>query len=51
MYPEVHTHVDRKSINTTNSKQIMIVAGEVSGDLHGGNLVKAMRRIDPSLQF
>jgi lipid-A-disaccharide synthase len=51
MYPEVHTHVDRKSINTTNSKQIMIVAGEVSGDLHGGNLVKAMRQMDPSLQF
>ena len=51
MYPEMHTHVDRKDINTTNSKQIMIVAGEVSGDLHGGNLVKAMRRMDPSLQF
>lgn len=51
MYPEMHTHVDRKDIDTTNSKQIMIVAGEVSGDLHGGNLVKAMRRMDPSLQF
>jgi lipid-A-disaccharide synthase len=29
----------------------MIVAGEASGDLHGGNLVQAMRRIDPSLSF
>ena len=29
----------------------MIVAGEASGDLHGGNLVRAMRRIDPGLSF
>jgi lipid-A-disaccharide synthase len=29
----------------------MIVAGEASGDLHGGNLVQAMRRIDPGLSF
>lgn len=29
----------------------MIVAGEASGDLHGGNLVQAMRRIDPDLSF
>jgi lipid-A-disaccharide synthase len=29
----------------------MIVAGEASGDLHGGNLVRAMRRIDPDLRF
>ena len=29
----------------------MIVAGEASGDLHGGNLVQAMRRIDPELSF
>ena len=29
----------------------MIVAGEASGDLHGGNLVRAMRQIDPSLSF
>jgi len=29
----------------------MIVAGEASGDLHGGNLVREMRRIDPSLAF
>jgi lipid-A-disaccharide synthase len=29
----------------------MIVAGEASGDLHGGNLVRAMLRIDPGLSF
>jgi lipid-A-disaccharide synthase len=29
----------------------MIVAGEASGDLHGGNLVREMRRIDPDLSF
>ena len=29
----------------------MIVAGEASGDLHGGNLIRAMHEIDPSLSF
>ena len=29
----------------------MIVAGEASGDLHGGNLVREMQRIDPDLSF
>lgn len=29
----------------------MIVAGEASGDLHGGNLVREMRRIDPDICF
>ena len=29
----------------------MIVAGEASGDLHGGNLIREMRRIDPDLSF
>lgn len=33
------------------SKTVMIVTGEASGDLHGANLVKAMRRRDPSLVF
>jgi len=32
-------------------RNIMIVAGETSGDLHGSNLVKAMHRIDPDLHF
>ena len=34
-----------------NERRVMIVAGEASGDLHGGNLVRAMRRIDPDLSF
>lgn len=32
-------------------KRIMIIAGEASGDLHGSNLVKAMRDIMPDLYF
>jgi lipid-A-disaccharide synthase len=33
------------------SKKVMIVAGEASGDLHGGNLVEQMHRIDPNVRF
>jgi lipid-A-disaccharide synthase len=29
----------------------MIIAGEASGDLHGGNLVREMHRIDPNICF
>ncbi len=29
----------------------MIIAGEASGDLHGAHLVRAMRDLDPRLQF
>jgi lipid-A-disaccharide synthase len=32
-------------------KRIVIVAGEASGDLHGSNLVRAMRNINPRLSF
>ena len=32
-------------------KKILIIAGEASGDLHGSNLVKAMKEQDPSLVF
>lgn len=42
---------DMTAGNPFHAKPIMIVAGEQSGDLHGSNLVKAMRRIDPSLRF
>ena len=31
------------------SKRIYIIAGEASGDLHGGNLIKELMRKDPSL--
>jgi len=30
-------------------KKILIIAGEASGDLHGSNLVKALREQDPSI--
>jgi lipid-A-disaccharide synthase len=33
------------------SKKILLVAGEVSGDLHGSHLVEAIHRIDPEVQF
>ena len=42
---------DRTTGSPCPSKQIMIVAGEQSGDLHGSNLVKAMHDIDPALRF
>ncbi len=32
-------------------KRILLVAGEVSGDLHGASLVEAIRRIDASIHF
>ncbi len=33
------------------SKKILLVAGETSGDLHGSHLVEAVQRIDPEIQF
>jgi lipid-A-disaccharide synthase len=33
------------------SKKILMVAGEVSGDLHGALLAEAILRIDPEVQF
>ena len=33
------------------SKKILLVAGEVSGDLHGSHLLKAIQSIDPEIQF
>ncbi|HEY5673718.1 MAG TPA: lipid-A-disaccharide synthase [Malonomonas sp.] len=33
------------------NRQVMIVAGESSGDLHGSNLLKAAAELDPQLQF
>ncbi|MCK4389145.1 MAG: lipid-A-disaccharide synthase [Desulfobacterales bacterium] len=32
-------------------RKIMIIAGEASGDLHGANLVRAMRSLNPDLSF
>ena len=33
------------------SKKILLVAGEVSGDLHGAHLLEAIQRIDPEIEF
>jgi lipid-A-disaccharide synthase len=33
------------------SKKILLVAGEVSGDLHGSHLVEAIQSVDPEIQF
>jgi lipid-A-disaccharide synthase len=51
MHPEISLLKDRKDKESAGKKQIMIVAGEASGDLHGGNLVQAMHRIDPEIRF
>ena len=32
-------------------KRILIVAGEASGDLHGSNLVRAMKRLNSEIAF
>lgn len=34
-----------------NSKKYYIIAGEASGDLHGGNLITALRQKDSNAQF
>ncbi len=33
------------------SPSVLIVAGEASADVHGSNLVRAMKRIDPAVSF
>jgi len=33
------------------TKKVLILAGEVSGDLHGSNLVRAMKSFSPDLEF
>jgi len=38
-------------IGRMKSKKILMVAGEVSGDLHGAHLMEAILRIDPEVQF
>jgi len=43
-------HLEQE-IPNSRVKKVMIVAGEASGDLHGSNLVKAMRHIDPQIHF
>jgi lipid-A-disaccharide synthase len=33
------------------SKQVMLVVGEASGDIHGAHLVRALSGKDPTLRF
>ena len=33
------------------NKIVLIIAGEASADLHGSNLVRAMKRLDPKISF
>jgi len=35
----------------SRNQKIMIVAGEASGDLHGAHLVRAMKALNPNLEF
>ena len=49
--PKMTIGRDERDIPSGKLKKIMIVAGEASGDLHGGNLVRALQRIDPAICF
>jgi lipid-A-disaccharide synthase len=51
MHPETSLFKDKQDKESSRKKRVMIVAGEASGDLHGGNLVQAMRKIDPEIRF
>jgi len=37
--------------DSKDSKLVVIVAGEASADLHGSNLVMAMKRLNPGIEF
>ena len=41
--------ISRPHLNEKETKRILIVAGEASGDLHGSNLVRALKRHDPGI--
>jgi len=43
--------MDNPGIMQSQNPDIMIIAGEASGDLHGAALVRAMRGINPVLRF
>jgi lipid-A-disaccharide synthase len=42
---------DSGATEQMESKKILLVAGETSGDLHGTHLVEAIQRIDPGIRF
>ncbi|MDQ3101114.1 MAG: lipid-A-disaccharide synthase [Bacteroidota bacterium] len=41
----------RSSGKVPANKRIYMIAGEASGDLHGGNLINALKKLDPSIQI
>ena len=41
--------ISRPPPDQEEAKRILIVAGEASGDLHGSNLVRALKRYDPGI--
>jgi lipid-A-disaccharide synthase len=45
------TRKNSRPTQPIKSKKILLVAGEVSGDLHGSHLVEALQRIEPEIQF
>ena len=42
---------DGQPFNSEDFKFVVMVAGEASADLHGSNLVKAMKRLNPGIEF
>jgi lipid-A-disaccharide synthase len=38
-------------VSATIQRRAMVVAGEASGDLHGANMIRAAKAIDPNLSF
>ncbi|MEE4351613.1 MAG: lipid-A-disaccharide synthase [Desulfatiglans sp.] len=45
------TSISSPSPDSKDSKFVAMVAGEASGDLHGANLVKAIRHLRPDISF
>jgi lipid-A-disaccharide synthase len=43
--------ISRPYADVRKTKDVLIVAGEASADLHGSNLVRAMKRLDPAISF
>jgi len=41
----------KRYADAENLKLVLMVAGEASGDLHGSNLVRALKRLDPEINF
>jgi len=48
---ELNRKRNNGSTERMKARKILLVAGEVSGDLHGSYLVEAIHRIDPEIQF